>query len=63
MIEQLKSNRKQKLKLYGIPMASGITAGIVVGAAMNKIALGLVTGIIIGGTGIIIKKFQKKNRE
>jgi hypothetical protein len=30
---------------------------------MNKIALGLVTGIIIGGAGIIIKKFQKKNRE
>ena len=54
--EYLNAANTKKVRERIIPIAVGVTLGIVLGAAMDNIALGLVIGIILGGLVVIWKK-------
>lgn len=54
--ENLNATNTKKVRERIIPMGVGVTLGIVLGAAMDNIALGLAIGIILGGLVVIWKK-------
>jgi uncharacterized membrane protein len=51
-----KAGITSKLRKIAIPMGVGIVLGLILGTAIGKISIGLVSGIIIGGIGAAINR-------
>ena len=55
--KNINSNSTKKMNF--VQMGVGVALGIALGAALHNIALGLVSGILVGGLGVIIDKSRK----
>lgn len=56
-IDNFKNNKPKQARKDLFPMGVGVSLGIVLGVAMDNIAIGLTVGIIIAG---IVMVWQKK---
>jgi hypothetical protein len=56
------ATKKNFDKDTGISMGLGIALGIALGSALGNVAVGLVSGVAVGGAGVAIRKRQAKKR-